>query len=143
KEDKYEEGSDLMVHTPSHVKSTDDEDYDEVTQGGNDEEEKMDEEEEVNEIYRDVNVNMEGRDTSSFVLSGFITNMLNPNPDTCIESILNMNNESTSLVDVPVTTNVEMPPSSAITFAPPPIPLSQPSQQTPVITPTIPPSTSL
>ncbi|GKB72666.1 hypothetical protein Tco_0934078, partial [Tanacetum coccineum] len=38
--------------------------------------------------------------------------MLNPNPDTCIDSILNLNTESNSLVDVPVTTNVEMPPSS-------------------------------
>nr|GEU80888.1 hypothetical protein [Tanacetum cinerariifolium] len=40
----------------------DDEDYDEVTQGGNDAGEKMDEEEEVNELYRDVNINLEGSD---------------------------------------------------------------------------------
>ncbi|GJY24874.1 hypothetical protein Tco_0398532 [Tanacetum coccineum] len=38
--------------------------------------------------------------------------MLNPNPDAGIDSILNLNIESTSLVDVPVTTNVEIPPSS-------------------------------
>ncbi|GJY13925.1 hypothetical protein Tco_0383234 [Tanacetum coccineum] len=63
--------------------------------------------------------------------------MLNLNPDTGIDYILNLNTESTSLVDVPVTTNVEMPPSSVTTLPPPPIPFSQPLQQTPVPTPTI------
>nr|GEX71003.1 hypothetical protein [Tanacetum cinerariifolium] len=87
----------------------DDEDYDEVTQGGNDEEEKMDEEEE-----------------SSFVSSCFISNMLNLNPNTGIDSILNLNTKSTSLVDVFVTTNVEIPQSSTTTLPLPPIPLIQP-----------------
>ncbi|GKC67854.1 hypothetical protein Tco_1100452 [Tanacetum coccineum] len=109
-EDKEEVGSDLRVQTPSHFESTDDKAYDEVTQGVNVEgeelnEEEINEEEEVNELYRDVN-------QSSSVSSGFISNMLNPNPDTGIDSILNLNTESTSLVDVPITTNVEMPPSS-------------------------------
>ncbi|GJV15472.1 hypothetical protein Tco_1360795 [Tanacetum coccineum] len=160
---------------------SDDESYDEVTQGLNVEEKEMDEEEtnkeeEANELYRDVNVNLEGRDTemtdtllanvqptqviedthviitvvtpevqqqSSSVSSGFISNMLNPNPDTSIDSILNMNTESTSLVDVPVTTNVEMHPSSVTTLPPPLIPFIQPQQQTHVSTPTIVPSTSL
>nr|GFD23824.1 hypothetical protein [Tanacetum cinerariifolium] len=78
-------------------------------------EEKTNEEEEVNELYDDVNINLEGKDTemidalltnvqatqvvedthvimtvvtpkaqqqSSSVLSGFISNMLNPNPYT-------------------------------------------------------------
>ncbi|GKG05400.1 hypothetical protein Tco_0325486, partial [Tanacetum coccineum] len=41
---------------------------DEVTQGGNEEEEKLDEEktnkeEAVNEMYKDVNINLERRDT--------------------------------------------------------------------------------
>ncbi|GJY91176.1 hypothetical protein Tco_0506372 [Tanacetum coccineum] len=80
---------------------------------------------------------------SSSISSGFISNMLNPNPDTGIDSILNLNTESTTLVDVPVTSNTEMPPSSAITPPPPPIPPIQPMQQTPVPTPTIVPSTSL
>ncbi|GJX70872.1 hypothetical protein Tco_0308043 [Tanacetum coccineum] len=48
----------------------------------------------------------------SSISSGFISNMLNPNPNTSIDSILNLNTESTSLVDVPVTNNAEMPPSS-------------------------------
>ncbi|GKA69140.1 hypothetical protein Tco_0775204 [Tanacetum coccineum] len=152
-EDKQEEGSDLRM-----------------------DEEKTNKEEEVNELYRDVNVNLKGRDTemtdapqtnvqgtqviedthaiitaatpevqqqSSFVSSGFISNMLNPNPDTGTDFILNLNTESTTLVDVPVTSNAEMPPSSAITPPPPPIPPIQPLQQTPVPTPTIVPSTSL
>ncbi|GJZ54679.1 hypothetical protein Tco_0609564 [Tanacetum coccineum] len=69
--------------------------------------------------------------------------MLNHNPDTCIDSILNLNIKSTSLADVPVSTNVEMPPSFVTPLPPPPIPFSQPQQQTHVPTPTIIPSTSL
>ncbi|GJZ76156.1 hypothetical protein Tco_0640621 [Tanacetum coccineum] len=120
-----EEGSDLRVQTPSLYESTNDEVSDEVTQGGNLEGEELEEEE--------TNTNVQG----------FISNMLNPNPDTGIDSILNLNTESTSLVDVPVTTNVEMPPSSVTTLPPPPITLIQPLQQTPVFTPTIVSSTSL
>ncbi|GJR25344.1 putative reverse transcriptase domain-containing protein [Tanacetum coccineum] len=69
--------------------------------------------------------------------------MLNPNLDTSIDSILNLNTESTSLVDVLISMNVEMPPSSVTPLPPPPIPFIQPQQQTPVFTPTIVPSTSL
>ncbi|GJW41099.1 hypothetical protein Tco_0066944 [Tanacetum coccineum] len=167
-EDREEEGSDLRVQAPSHFESTNDEAYDEVTQGVNVEgeelnEEEINEEEEVNELYKDVNINLEGRDTemtdapqtnvqgtqvtedthviitaatpkvqqqSSYVSPGFISNMLNPNPDTCIDSILNLNTESTSLVDVPVTMNVEIPPLSITTLLPPHIPFFQPQQQT-------------
>ncbi|GJX99148.1 hypothetical protein Tco_0356167 [Tanacetum coccineum] len=84
-----------------------------------------------------ITITPEVQQQSSSVSSGFISNMLNPNLDTCIDSILNLNTESTSLVDVPVTTNVEMPPSSVTTLPPPPIPLIQPLHQTPVPTPTI------
>ncbi|GJU88034.1 hypothetical protein Tco_1300457 [Tanacetum coccineum] len=69
--------------------------------------------------------------------------MLNPNLDIGIDSILNLNTESTYLVDVPITTNVEMLPSSVTTLHPPPIPHIQPQQQTPVSTPIIVPNTSL
>ncbi|GJX02512.1 hypothetical protein Tco_0186425 [Tanacetum coccineum] len=67
-EDKDEESSDLRVQKPSHFESTNDEAYDEVTQGDNVEGEELDkketnEEEEVNDLYRDVNVNLERRDT--------------------------------------------------------------------------------
>ncbi|GKC12701.1 hypothetical protein Tco_1009483, partial [Tanacetum coccineum] len=141
-EDKEEEGLYLRVQTPSHFESTDYEAYDKVTQGDNVvgeelDEEEINEEEEVNELYRNMDVNLERRDTemidalqtnSSSVSPGFISNMLNPNPDIGIDSILSLNTESTSLVDVPVTTNVEMLPSSVTTLPPPPIPLIQPMQ---------------
>ncbi|GJV77873.1 retrovirus-related pol polyprotein from transposon TNT 1-94 [Tanacetum coccineum] len=162
-EDNEEEGSDLRVQTPipfeslmrSKVMSN---------SGGMLKErmklnEEIDKEEEVNELYKDVNVNLEGRDTkmtnaqqtnvqgthvtedthvimtaaapeiqqqSSSISSSFISNMLNPNPYTCIDSILNLNTESTSLVDVPISTTVEMPHSSATTIPPPPVTLIQP-----------------
>ncbi|GJZ14612.1 hypothetical protein Tco_0550289 [Tanacetum coccineum] len=132
---------------------SDDEAYDEETQGVNDEGEELDEEDtnkedEVNELYKDVNINLEDatpevQQQSSFISSRFISNMLNPNSDTGIDSILNLNTESTSLVDVPVSTNVEMPPSSVTTLPLPPIPLFQPQHQTPVPLPAIVPSTSL
>ncbi|GKC49772.1 hypothetical protein Tco_1072517, partial [Tanacetum coccineum] len=86
------------------------------------------EEEDANDLYRDLNVNLEGRDAdmtdapqttqviedthvtltpvnpeghqqSSSVSSRFISNMLNPNPDIGIDSILNT--KSTSLVEIP------------------------------------------
>ncbi|GJU96482.1 hypothetical protein Tco_1321238 [Tanacetum coccineum] len=120
-------------------KWSDDEAYDEETQGVNVEGEELDEDEineddKVNELYRDMNIHLEGRDTkmtdapqtnvqgtqvtedthviitaatlnvqqqSSSVSLGFISNMLNPNPNIGIDSILNLNTESTSLVDVP------------------------------------------
>nr|GFD52148.1 hypothetical protein [Tanacetum cinerariifolium] len=42
--DEEDEGSDQRTSTPSHFKSTDDEAYDEVTQGDNVKEENLDEE---------------------------------------------------------------------------------------------------
>nr|GEU37431.1 hypothetical protein [Tanacetum cinerariifolium] len=168
--DEEDKGFDQRFHTPSHFESTNDEAYDKVTQ------EKINEEEEVNELYSDMNINLEGRDTkiidallanvqatqvikdthvimtvvtpkvqqrSSSVSSGFISKMLNLNPDTCIDSILNLNNKSTYLVYVPVTTNDEIPPSSVTTLPLPPIPLIQLMQQTYVSTQTISPISSI
>ncbi|GJZ82590.1 hypothetical protein Tco_0647763 [Tanacetum coccineum] len=178
---KEEEGSDLRVQTPCHYESTNDEESETKIQGTNVEGDEMDkeetsEEEEVDELYRDVNVNLEGRDTemtnalriivqttqviedthviitrvnpegqqlSSSVSSGFVSNMLNPSPDTSIDFIFNLNTESTSLVDVQVTTIAETPLSSATTLPPPPTPLILHLQQTPVPTPATVPSSSL
>ncbi|GJS22128.1 retrovirus-related pol polyprotein from transposon TNT 1-94 [Tanacetum coccineum] len=91
---------------------SDDEEYDKETQGVNVEGEELDEEEtneeeEANELYIDVNINLERRDAEitddlQTNVQGFISNMLNPNSNTGIDSILNMNTESTSLIDVPV-----------------------------------------
>ncbi|GKE13828.1 hypothetical protein Tco_1421405, partial [Tanacetum coccineum] len=148
------------------------EDSDKEIQGANLEEEEMDEEatheeDEANELYRDVNINLEGRDTmmtdaplpnvqvtqvtedthviitapinpegqqqSSSVLSGFVSNMLNPSPDTGIDIIFTPNTEATSLVDVSVTTTAEPPLLSTTTL--PSTPLITHLQQTPVPTP--------
>ncbi|GKA44350.1 hypothetical protein Tco_0737074, partial [Tanacetum coccineum] len=63
-----EDSFDPRVQTPSHVESKDDDNSDEEVQGANTEDEEIveeatHEEDEVNELYRDVNVNLEGRDT--------------------------------------------------------------------------------
>ncbi|GJT14333.1 hypothetical protein Tco_0861375 [Tanacetum coccineum] len=79
-------------------------------------------------------VNPEGQQQSSSVSSGFVSNMFNPIPDTGIDSIFNLNAESTSLVDVPVTTIAEPPLSSTTTLPPPTIPLITHLQQTPAPT---------
>ncbi|GJT86893.1 hypothetical protein Tco_1068610 [Tanacetum coccineum] len=158
-----------------------DEESDKEIQGTNVEEEEFNKEEtndedKANELYRDVNVNLEGRDIemtdaqqtnvqttqviedthviitpvnpegqqqSSSVSSGFVSNMLNPSPDTGIDSIFNLNTESTSLIDVLVTTIVEPPLLSTTTLPPPPTPLITHLQQTPVPTPATVPSSSL
>ncbi|GJR94575.1 hypothetical protein Tco_0266749 [Tanacetum coccineum] len=176
-----EDSFDPRVQTPSHVESTDDDNSDEEVQGANTEEEEMveeatHEEDEANELYRDVNVNLEGRDTvmtdaplpnvqatqetkdthviltapiipegqqqSSSVSSGFVSNMLNPRPDTGIDSIFTLNTEATSLVDVSVTTIAEPPLMFATTLPPPPTPLTHNATNT-SSPPTIGPSSSL
>ncbi|GJV53422.1 hypothetical protein Tco_1449163, partial [Tanacetum coccineum] len=175
------DNDDLRVQTPSHYESIDDEESDEVTHGANVEGEELDEEEtneedEANELYRDMNVNLKGRYTemtdaphtiiqttqiiedthviitlvnpegqlqSSSMSYGFVSNMLNPSPDTGIDSIFNLNTKSTSLVDVPVTTIAELPLLSVTILPPPPTPLITHLQQTPVRTPTTIPSSSL
>ncbi|GKA45705.1 hypothetical protein Tco_0738501 [Tanacetum coccineum] len=173
---------DPRVQTPSHVESIDDEDSDDVIQDANVKGDMINEEEtyeevEANVLYRDVNINLEGRDTmmtdsslpnvqatqetedthviltalinpegqqqSSSVSSGFVSNMLNPRPDTGIDSIFNLNTEATSLVDVSVTTIAEPPLVFATTLPPPPTSLIIHMQQTPFPKPTIVPSSSL
>ncbi|GJR74649.1 hypothetical protein Tco_0087014 [Tanacetum coccineum] len=181
-EDKEEDNFNPRVQTPSHVESTNDKDSDEEIQGANVEGDKQDKEEtneevEENELYRDVNVNLEGRDIeminaqqtnvqptqetedtyviitapvnpegqqqSSSMSSGFVSNMLNPSPNIGIDSIFNLNTESTSLVDVLVTAIAEPPLLSVTTTPLPPTPLITHPQQTPVPTPTTVPSSSL
>ncbi|GJZ11155.1 retrovirus-related pol polyprotein from transposon TNT 1-94 [Tanacetum coccineum] len=134
---------------------------------------RTNEEAEVDALYRDVNVNLEGRDSemtdasrtiiqttqviedthviitpvnlegqeqSSSVSSGFVSNMLNLSLDTGIDSLFNLNTESTLLIDVSVTTFAEIPLLSVITLPPPPTPLITHLQQTPVPTPPTVPS---
>ncbi|GJX20014.1 hypothetical protein Tco_0222691 [Tanacetum coccineum] len=98
---------------------------DEEIQGANVEGDKQDEEEtnkevEANELYRDVNVNLEGRDIEMTNAQQtnvqptqvtedthvIITAPVNPKG---IDSIFNLNTDSTSLVDVPITAIAELP----------------------------------
>ncbi|GJZ18031.1 hypothetical protein Tco_0554154 [Tanacetum coccineum] len=175
-----EDSFDPRVQTPSHVESTDDDNSDEEVQGANTKEEEMveeatHEEDEANELYRDVNINLEGRDTvmtdaslpnvhetqetedthviltaliipegqqqSSSMSSGFVSNMLNPRPDTGIDSIFNT--EVILLVDVPVTTIVEPPLVFGTTLPPPPTHLITHMKQIPFPIPTTAPSSML
>ncbi|GKA39264.1 hypothetical protein Tco_0731815 [Tanacetum coccineum] len=69
--------------------------------------------------------------------------MLNPSPDIGIDSLFNLNTDSTLLVDVPVTTFAEPPLLTTTTLPPPPTPLITHLQQTPVPTPATIPSSSL
>nr|GFA87789.1 hypothetical protein [Tanacetum cinerariifolium] len=105
------------------------------------------EEDDADELYRDMNINLEGqniqmadvqttqviKDTHvtltpvnlegqqqrSFVSSQFVSNMLNPSPDTGVDSIF----DSTPRIDVSVMTTAEPPLLSAITLPPPSIPI--------------------
>ncbi|GKD83038.1 hypothetical protein Tco_1349877, partial [Tanacetum coccineum] len=136
--DKEEEDSDPKVHTPSNYASTNDEEIQDapctIVQ--------------TTQVIEDTHViitpvNPEAQQQSSSVSSGFVSNMLNPSPDTGIESIFNLNTESTSLIDVPITTIAEPPLLSTRTLPPPPTPLITHLQQTSVPTPTNVPSSSL
>ncbi|GJR51934.1 hypothetical protein Tco_1402455, partial [Tanacetum coccineum] len=162
-DEKEEESSDPRVHTPSQSEPSDNEENVDVAQSEYTKEEEVNvehtyEEEDANDLYKDLNVNLEGRDAdmtdaplttqviedthvtltsvnpeghrqSSSLSSGFISNTLNPNPYTGIDSILNT--ESTSLVEIPVTYVANTTPSFAITLPPPPLPLIQQRTQTP------------
>nr|GFC39601.1 hypothetical protein [Tanacetum cinerariifolium] len=114
-----------------------------------------DAEDEDNELYGDLNINLEGRDVqmidvhttqvledthvtvtpvnpdgqqqSSSVSSQFVSNMLNPSPDKGIDSLF----ESTPRVDVPVMTTVEPFLLTAPTLPPPSIPIISQVQQAP------------
>ncbi|GJS58838.1 hypothetical protein Tco_0653622 [Tanacetum coccineum] len=117
-----EDSFDPRVQTPSHVESTNDESNEEsdekdvnVNLKGRDTVMTDDplpnlqetQETEDTHVILTTPINPEGQQQSSFVSSGFVSNMLNPRPDTSIDSIFNT--EATSLVDVPVTTISEPP----------------------------------
>nr|GEU49220.1 hypothetical protein [Tanacetum cinerariifolium] len=165
---KDEESFDLIVQTPSHVENSDDEGNDDASHGMNvGGDEGPDAEDDDNELYGDININLEGRDIqmtdvhttqvledthvtltpvnpdgqqqSSSVSAQFVMSMVNPSPDTGIDSLF----ESTHRVDVPFTTTVEPLLLSAPTLPPPSIPIISQVQQAPVPSPTTAPSTSL
>nr|GEX44052.1 hypothetical protein [Tanacetum cinerariifolium] len=84
-------------------------------------------------------VNPDGQQQSLSVSSQFVTSMLNPSPDTGIDSLF----ESTHRVDVSVSTTVVPLLVTAPTLPPPSIPIMSQVQQAPAPTPTTAPSTSL
>nr|GEY86336.1 hypothetical protein [Tanacetum cinerariifolium] len=143
-EDKHEESFAPIVQTPE---SSDDEGNDDASLGLNvGSEEGQDAEDDDEELYRDVNINLEGRDVqmidvhttqefedihvtltpvnpdgqqqSSSVSSQFVTSMLNPIPDAGIDSLF----ESTPRVDVQASTTVAPIILTAPTLPPPTIP---------------------
>nr|GEZ72878.1 hypothetical protein [Tanacetum cinerariifolium] len=112
KETKDEESFDPIAKTP---KNLDDEGNDDASLGLNvGSEEGQDAEDDEDELYRDVNINL-GRDVQ---MTDFVTSMLNPSPDTGIESLF----ETTPRVDVQGSTTVASLIVSAPTLPPPTIP---------------------
>nr|GEW20720.1 hypothetical protein [Tanacetum cinerariifolium] len=119
-DDDEQTNSDTDVQRPSQVKNMDDEDNDEDSHGMNVErDEGANEKDESNEFYRDVNINLAGQDVqmagvqttqvikythvtltpvnpegqqqSSSMSSRFVSNMLNPSPDTAFHNKLDEN----------------------------------------------------
>ncbi|GJW50446.1 hypothetical protein Tco_0091797 [Tanacetum coccineum] len=127
---------DPIVHTPSHVSSSDDEDSDNEVEGVDVEGEKS--KVQVTQEIKDTHVtltpvNPDGQQQSSSVSSGFVSNMLNPNQDTSVDAIFGHNAEATSLVNIPVTAIAE-PSLFAPTNRPPtPTPLFTQLQQPPIL----------
>nr|GEV44302.1 hypothetical protein [Tanacetum cinerariifolium] len=170
-DDQDDDDQDDDDNEQTDLDNDDDEDNNEDSHEMNVEGDKLDDkgankEDEANELYRGVNINLKGRDIqmadvqttqviedthvtltpinlegqqqSSSVSSRFILNMLNPSPDIGIDSIC----ESTPRVDVLVTTTAE-PPLLSTTLPPPSIPIISHMQQTPAPLPTNVPSSSM
>ncbi|GJS84364.1 hypothetical protein Tco_0750905 [Tanacetum coccineum] len=118
-----EDSFDPRVQTPSHDESTDDDNSDKETvmTDASLTNVQATQETEDTHVILTAPINPEGQQQSSSVSSGFVSNMLNPRPDTSIDSIFNT--EATSLVDVSVTTIVEPPLVFATTLPSPPTPL--------------------
>nr|GEU89625.1 uncharacterized mitochondrial protein AtMg00810-like [Tanacetum cinerariifolium] len=141
-EAKDEESFDLIVQTPSQVENSNDERNDNESHGMNvGGEEGPDAEDDDKELYKDVNINLEGRDvqmtdvhTTQVLADNHVTLTL-VNPDG--------QQQSSSVVDVPVLTTVVHLLVTAKTLPPPSIPIMSQVQQAPVPTPTTTPSTFL
>nr|GFC09922.1 hypothetical protein [Tanacetum cinerariifolium] len=122
---KDEESFDPIVQTP---KNSDDEGNDDASLGLNvDSKEGQDVEDDDDELYRDVNINLE-------VSSQFVTSMLNPSPDAGIDSLF----ETTPWMDVQASTTVAPLTLTAPTLTPSTIPTISQVPQAPT-----PPTTAL
>ncbi|GJY21457.1 hypothetical protein Tco_0394023 [Tanacetum coccineum] len=141
-EEGEEESFDPRVQTSLHVESTDDENDDEEVQGLNIEGKEMDEEanneeDEGNELYWDLNVNLEGQDVE--MTDDQPTNV----QTTQVTEDTHMIITPVILEDVLVTTIAEPPLMFATTLPLPPTILIIHMQQTPFPISTTAPSTSL
>ncbi|GKC34189.1 hypothetical protein Tco_1046573, partial [Tanacetum coccineum] len=130
-----EDSFDPSVQTPFHVESTNDDNSDEEVQGANTKEEEMveeatHEEDKANELYRDVDINLEGRDT-------VMTDAPLPNVQATQET------KDTHVILTALIILEEPPLVFATTLPPPPTPLIIHMQQTPFPIRTTAPSTSL
>nr|GEU63279.1 hypothetical protein [Tanacetum cinerariifolium] len=113
-ESKDEASFDPIVQTPEN---SDNEGNDDASLGMNvSGEEGHDAEDEDKELYRNVNINLEGQDSSP-VSSQCVTSMLNPSPDAGIDSLF----ESTPRVDIQASTTVAPFTLTAPTLPPPTI----------------------
>nr|GFD14316.1 hypothetical protein [Tanacetum cinerariifolium] len=134
-----------IVQTPSQVENFDDEKNHGMNVGGDEGPNAEDDDE---ELYRDVNINLEGRDVQmtdvriTQVLEDTHVTLTPVNPDVQQQSIDSLF-DSTPRVDVPVTTTVVPLLVTAPTLPPLSIPIMSQVQQATTPTPTTAPSTSL
>ncbi|GJV24238.1 hypothetical protein Tco_1376933 [Tanacetum coccineum] len=153
KEEEEEKEPDERVHTPQY-EQTDDEEYDEEKQ----DEEMVFNDEEEDELYSDLNINLQKRDVemTDVVKEGEDQHTSSQETtfkqhtedahDTGIDSLLNPNTQSTTLVNVPVIVATKISPSSATPIPSPPtsvIHLQQQQESTLDPTTTTNPTTSV
>ncbi|GKE70525.1 hypothetical protein Tco_1528597 [Tanacetum coccineum] len=134
--------SDQRVSTPPGYELTEEE---EENKEGDDKDMEGDQEQDKeDDLYRDVNINLERSDAemtdaqanketkdahvtlivvppvvqqqSSSVSSDLVSKFINPTPDTGIDSILNPNIQSRTLVNIPVSVTVETPSITTVNF---------------------------
>nr|GEX20049.1 hypothetical protein [Tanacetum cinerariifolium] len=160
-----EMSSNQRVSTPPEYELTEEEK--ENKEGDDEDMEGEQVQDEEDDMYKDMNINLEKSDDEmtdaqanqdikyshvtlthvplvaqqkiSSVSSDLVSKFINPSLDTGIDSILNPNIQSHTLVNVPVSVAIETPSSDTI-ISQPPIPNIQPLQQTPgsITTTTIP-----
>ncbi|GJX94721.1 hypothetical protein Tco_0349307 [Tanacetum coccineum] len=123
--------SDQRVSTLLEYELTDKED--ENNEADDKDKEGEQEQDDEDDLYKDVNINLERSDAEMTDAQENKdmedAHFINPSPDTGIDSILNPNIQSHTLINVPVSVTAETP-SSDTTLPPPPIPIIQPLQQT-------------
>nr|GEZ24572.1 hypothetical protein [Tanacetum cinerariifolium] len=125
KADDEEVSSNQRVSTPKEYELT--EEKEENKEGGDEDMKGEQEQDEENDMYRDVNINLERSDAE--MTNAQANQDTEDTHDTCIDSILNPNIQSETLVNVLVFVAAKTP-SSDTTIPQPPIPNVQPLQQT-------------